>query len=496
MNTLITPKAFNQKQLEAIKIDTEHILRNVSLHPGDKKSREEVLDLISHHLEEQPEENKEHTFPSTGEGFFANVHYRDTKNGVINISIAKDSAKHLDDKFCEYFFAMCRELFPAKSEKTLEHKPAIEGLATKHVEVDTNGNSDFLDKNENWTQDEKGTHYKDAGYRIHLHKGTLSNDMVPAMTILGDWRKGVEFIAKNELGYIKLADGEMVVEKTEKETNPAFNSDLIQNRLNEINGMNWAKENGYVKLSEDEQVVKKEDNTALDIISAVRQLREANDYLDSVGCAEGKTIFDRIKNNEDHWIKLVNEEARRVGEPKLAPNQSIITWNKTSEGIPTDHKVFLTEKGELYYSNGTWFERSWLGEAETHIVDAPEYWAEIPPASQNTGVDYSKCNFEMYFESKPDDFCKIDGWYPVDYSAIKKQENIEKYIQNKILRIIPAPQKQKIKGWVNVLRFKKDGLIRTETDVVIYETKETAESISYHNPTKKIIATVPIEFNL
>jgi hypothetical protein len=44
--------------------------------------------------------------------------------------------------------------------------------------------------------------------------------------------------------------------------------------------------------------------------------------------------------------------------------------------------------------------------------------------------------YEMFFKSEPDDFCKIDGWYPISTSRIKNQEKIEEYISTGILRKI------------------------------------------------------------
>lgn len=44
--------------------------------------------------------------------------------------------------------------------------------------------------------------------------------------------------------------------------------------------------------------------------------------------------------------------------------------------------------------------------------------------------------YEMFFKSEPDDFCKIDGWYPIATDRIKKPERIEKYIENGLLRKI------------------------------------------------------------
>ncbi len=44
--------------------------------------------------------------------------------------------------------------------------------------------------------------------------------------------------------------------------------------------------------------------------------------------------------------------------------------------------------------------------------------------------------YEMFFKSEPDDFCKIDGWFPIETDRIKKPENIEKYIKNGLIRKI------------------------------------------------------------
>ncbi len=44
--------------------------------------------------------------------------------------------------------------------------------------------------------------------------------------------------------------------------------------------------------------------------------------------------------------------------------------------------------------------------------------------------------YEMFFKSEPDDFCKIDGWYPIATDRIKNQEKIEKYIESGLLRKI------------------------------------------------------------
>jgi len=68
------------------------------------------------------------------------------------------------------------------------------------------------------------------------------------------------------------------------------------------------------------------------------------------------------------------------------------------------------------------FGNPYLGVAEREV--------EIPPS---TKPDYE---YETFFESKPEDFCKIDGWYPIATDSIRNPEKIEEYIQKGILRRI------------------------------------------------------------
>jgi hypothetical protein len=42
--------------------------------------------------------------------------------------------------------------------------------------------------------------------------------------------------------------------------------------------------------------------------------------------------------------------------------------------------------------------------------------------------------YEMFFKSKEDDFCKIDGWYPIATDRIVRPEKIEHYIEIGLLR--------------------------------------------------------------
>ena len=58
--------------------------------------------------------------------------------------------------------------------------------------------------------------------------------------------------------------------------------------------------------------------------------------------------------------------------------------------------------------------------------------------SSNLPVSGSLPNFEyeMFFKSEPNDFCKIDGWYPIATDRIRNPERIEKYIENGLLRKI------------------------------------------------------------
>jgi hypothetical protein len=42
--------------------------------------------------------------------------------------------------------------------------------------------------------------------------------------------------------------------------------------------------------------------------------------------------------------------------------------------------------------------------------------------------------YEVYFKSNETDTIKIDGWIPIDIDSINKPENIEKYIENGLLR--------------------------------------------------------------
>jgi hypothetical protein len=42
--------------------------------------------------------------------------------------------------------------------------------------------------------------------------------------------------------------------------------------------------------------------------------------------------------------------------------------------------------------------------------------------------------YEMFFKSKEDDFCKIDGWYPIATDRIVRPEKIEHYIETGLLR--------------------------------------------------------------
>jgi hypothetical protein len=42
--------------------------------------------------------------------------------------------------------------------------------------------------------------------------------------------------------------------------------------------------------------------------------------------------------------------------------------------------------------------------------------------------------YEMFFKSKEDDFCKIDGWYPIATDMIVRPEKIEHYIETGLLR--------------------------------------------------------------
>ena len=42
--------------------------------------------------------------------------------------------------------------------------------------------------------------------------------------------------------------------------------------------------------------------------------------------------------------------------------------------------------------------------------------------------------YEMFFKSKPTDFCKIDGWYPIATDRIRNPNKIDQYIKNGLLR--------------------------------------------------------------
>lgn len=44
--------------------------------------------------------------------------------------------------------------------------------------------------------------------------------------------------------------------------------------------------------------------------------------------------------------------------------------------------------------------------------------------------------YEMFFKSEPDDFCKIDGWYPIATERIRKPEKIQHYLEIGLLRKI------------------------------------------------------------
>lgn len=48
--------------------------------------------------------------------------------------------------------------------------------------------------------------------------------------------------------------------------------------------------------------------------------------------------------------------------------------------------------------------------------------------------------YEVFFESKPEDIMKIDGWVPISVDAIKYPEKINEYIKRGILRkrIVPT----------------------------------------------------------
>jgi len=42
--------------------------------------------------------------------------------------------------------------------------------------------------------------------------------------------------------------------------------------------------------------------------------------------------------------------------------------------------------------------------------------------------------YEMFFKSEPNDFCKIDGWYPIATDRIKNIDKVEEYISSGLLR--------------------------------------------------------------
>lgn len=42
--------------------------------------------------------------------------------------------------------------------------------------------------------------------------------------------------------------------------------------------------------------------------------------------------------------------------------------------------------------------------------------------------------YEMFFKSEPNDFCKIDGWHPIATDKIKNIDKVEEYISSGLLR--------------------------------------------------------------
>lgn len=55
---------------------------------------------------------------------------------------------------------------------------------------------------------------------------------------------------------------------------------------------------------------------------------------------------------------------------------------------------------------------------------------------QTLFIHGEKYEYEMFFKSEPNDFLKIDGWYPIATDRIKHPEKIEEYIQKGLLRRI------------------------------------------------------------
>jgi hypothetical protein len=45
--------------------------------------------------------------------------------------------------------------------------------------------------------------------------------------------------------------------------------------------------------------------------------------------------------------------------------------------------------------------------------------------------------YEMFFDSKPDELVQIHGWYPIATDRIRNPEKIDHYIETGLLRRIP-----------------------------------------------------------
>lgn len=74
------------------------------------------------------------------------------------------------------------------------------------------------------------------------------------------------------------------------------------------------------------------------------------------------------------------------------------------------------------------------------VTFCPTCGSEVSVANGDGDSHYyvPKYEYEMFFKSEPDDFCKIDGWLPVETSMIRNQDKIESYIERGILRKIKS----------------------------------------------------------
>lgn len=139
----------------------------------------------------------------------------------------------------------------------------------------------------------------------------------------------------------------------------------------------------------------------------------------------------------DLWAKEMRNAQFADGSKAVVSDEEIdteLTINEFKEFYEQAEKfwnIFLSVRKEIYTPTGYVIE--------TALKIAFIRWMR-EKLSTPTQAEVNEYEYEMFFESRPDDFCKIDGWYPIATDRIRKPERIEEFLKSGLLRKITNKQ--------------------------------------------------------